>query len=136
MKEDLKSGMMFRSKTHPHFDLVIDYVLYCRSYYNYHKDEYGSIVTWYRINDEAFDNFVKEKKGATIKELLASGKNTFPYSYAGEGMPKSIKAMIRKYNMEFVGMIDKEVVVYNDDEIEYVSALKGDKESDVLCEIF
>ena len=126
MKEYFKTGMMFRSKTHPHYDFVIDFVEYARASYE-QNDEYGSIIWWYRINDEAFDEFVSEKKGVnSINELLDSGKNTFPYTYTGEGMPKSIKAMVRKYNMEYVGMIDKEVVVYRDDEIEYSSGFKKD----------
>ncbi len=120
MKEDLKTGMIFKSETHPQFDFVIDFVNYLRC----QDDEYGSVICWHLINDEAFKDFVCKKKGyKNMKELLKK-TNTFPYAYAGEGMPKSIKARIKKYNMKYIGMSDDEVIVYRDNVDEYSSGFK------------
>lgn len=87
---ELKSGMMFRSKTHHHADMSI-----------YVCDEY--CICWTCINRDAFDRYVSKKKGVkNIQELLDNGKNTFPYPYAGECNLKSFNQRLKKYNLELV----------------------------------
>lgn len=50
--------------------------------------------------------------------------STFPYPFFGEMHQKSMDNYIRKYEMEFCGMSDKEVIVFNDDAFEYCSGFK------------
>lgn len=78
-----------------------------------------SIIDWTRVNKEAFDKFVSEKKGEKW-----DGKNTFPYPYWGEKRPTSMDAYIKKYELELEGMSDREIIVFKDDECEYSAGLK------------
>ena len=39
--------------------------------------------------------------------------------------PKSMDAYIKKYELEYVGMSDREIAVYQDDEAEYSSGFKN-----------
>lgn len=39
--------------------------------------------------------------------------------------PKSMDAYIKKYELEYVGMSDREITVYQDDEAEYSSGFKN-----------
>lgn len=132
-KEEFKSGMIFRSKTHPQYDFVIDFVDYYRLADNSYDFYFWSTITWYRINEEAFDKFVSSKLGVSnMKELIDSGRGTFPYAFSGESKIKSIKSMIRKYNMEYVGMIDKKIKIYFDNEKNYSSGIvKYQKREDI-----
>lgn len=87
---ELKEGMVFRSKSHPHADMSVHVC-----------DE--DCICWTCANEEAFDRYVSEKKGVkNIKELLDNGKNTFPYPYSGECSLKSFNQRLRKYNLELV----------------------------------
>ena len=126
-KEPFKTGQIYRSKTHPQFDFMIDYISYNRFAEKAYDFNLFSIICWERINGEAFDKFVSEKKGvSSLNELFDKGKNTFPYAWAGEGKPNSIKEMIRKYNMEYTGMSDKKVKIYQDNEAEFSSGFVKD----------
>lgn len=87
---ELEQGMLFRSKTHPQNDIS---VCWCDDTH----------VGWLCANEEAFDKYVSEKKGVkSIKELLANGKDTFPYPFSGECSRKSFMQRLKKYNLELV----------------------------------
>lgn len=70
----------------------------------------------------------KEESGGKKPQAHDKVKNhevsTFPYPFFGEMHQKSIDDYIRKYEMEFCGMSDKEVIVFNDDDFEYSSGFK------------
>ena len=118
MKEiPFKTGMIYRSKTHPQFDLIIDFV-------NYQKDdetgkiiEEFSIICWTNINRIEFDKFCEQH--------CKSKDSTFPYPYGGECQIKSMKQRIKKYGLEFAGMSDDEVSVYDNDDFTYCSGFRG-----------
>ena len=123
-KEDFKSGMIFKSEEFPQYDFVIDYVYYERDSETKNDFNSFSIICWYRVNQEAFDKFVCERKGyPTMKELLLKA-STFPYPFYGEMKPKSMKKYISKYKMKYAGMSDKEIEIYQDDKRDFSSALK------------
>ncbi|QSF43454.1 hypothetical protein [Paenibacillus tianjinensis] len=63
-----------------------------------YNDEF--IWFWERANESAFEEFIIQKKGASIKELIKQGKNTYPYVFAGECNSKTLKERIKKYNMQ------------------------------------
>ena len=118
-KIQFKTGMIFRSETHPQFDMIIDFV-------NYAFDDDGKIVkwgtdiSWCNINKKEFDKFVDSKLGENRKS-----NSTFPYAYFGSGQISSIKQRIKKYNLVFQGMSDDEVSIYSDHEYEYCSGFKN-----------
>lgn len=112
-KEPFKTGMMFKSKTHPQFDLIIDFVCYHRNYEIYDYNLF-SIICWTNINRESFDKFIEEKLGKNRKD-------TYPYAFAGECTIKSMKQRIKKYNLEYIGMSDDEITIYDDNEYKYCS---------------
>lgn len=120
-KEPFKTGMIFRSETHPQFDLIIDFVYYQRGYATSYDRSLFSMICWANINREAFDKFIKEKLGS-------NKKNTFPYPFAGECKINSMKQRIKKYNLKYVGMSDDKIKVYNDNKFEYSSGF-ADKRS-------
>ena len=106
---------MYRSKTHPQFDMIIDFVTYYFDENNKIENLY-TIICWCNINPKAFSSFVDEKLGQHRK-----GDTTYPYAFYGECGIASIKQRIRKYNLEYIGMSDDDIKVYKDDEYEYVS---------------
>ena len=53
-----------------------------------------------------------------------TNKTTFPYPFWGEMKTKSMDAYIKKYDLEYVGMSEREVVIYNDNECEYSAGFK------------
>lgn len=117
-KEPFKTGMIFRSKTHPQFDLIIDYVSYYRCSENTYDFNLFSIICWSNINREEFTKFVEQKLGKDYG-------STFPYVYAGECKISSMKQRLKKYNLEFVGMTDEDILVYTDNSMEYSSGFKN-----------
>lgn len=125
-KEPFKTGQIYKSEEYPQYDFVIDFVTYNRMADDVSEFNDSSIICWQRINDEAFERFVcKEKNVDSFKELFANGRTTHPYAYFGEGKINSIKNMIKKYNMKYIGMSGKEVVIYKDDDWEFSSGFKG-----------
>lgn len=128
-KEKYKPGMIFRSKKYPGLDFVIDCVQYyrdCESAYNFNMN---SIIDYDRINEEAFIKYVSVAKGVDCNKIKNGEINTFPYPFHGEVHQKSMDDYIRKYEMEFSEMSDKEVVVFHDDDFEYFACLKGENNS-------
>ena len=128
-KEKYKTGMMFRSKRYPWADIVIDFVSYMRDADSADEFNTFSIIDWARANTVEFDKFVCKRKGYDYTpdengEMDFRDKTTFPYPSWGEMKPKSMDAYIKKYELEFVEMSDREVVVYTDNEGEYSSGLK------------
>ena len=123
-KEKYKTGMIFRSKKYPWTDLVIDFVSYTRGSETTYTFNMNSIIDWVRINEEAFDKHISEVKGIDYNKVKNHEVNTFPYPFFGEMHQKSMDNYIRKYEMEFCGMSDKEVIVFNDDAFEYCSGFK------------
>lgn len=121
--------MTFRSKKYPWSDIVIDFVSYCRMADSADEFNLFSIIDWTRANPVEFDKFVCKRKGYNYTpdengEMDFTDKTTFPYPYFGEMKPKSMDAYIRKYELEFVGMDNREVKVYTDNELEYSSGFK------------
>ena len=115
-KIKFKTGMTYKSETHPQFDMEIDFMTYM------FNDEgkinkYGTVICWNNINREEFDKFLDLKLGV-------NRKSTFPYPWSGECGVNGIKQRIKKYNLKFIGMSDKEVKVYDDNEYEYCSGYK------------
>lgn len=116
--------MIFRSKKYPYADIVIDYVYYMRDLDSAYDFNQYSIIDWVRVNGVEFDKFICKRKGYNYTpnengEMDFTGKTTFPYPFWGEMKTKSMDAYIKKYELEFVGMSDREVHVYRDDEGEY-----------------
>ena len=123
-KDKYKTGMIFRSKKDPWTDLIIDYVVYnrvCESAYIFNMN---SLICWTRINQEAFDKHISVAKGIDYNKVKNHEVSTFPYPFFGAMHQKSMDDYIRKYEMEFCGMSDKEVIVFNDDDFEYNAGLK------------
>lgn len=121
--------MIFRSNKYPWSDIVIDFVSYCRMADSADGFNLFSIIDWTRANPVEFDKFVCKRKGYNYTpdengEMDFTDKTTFPYPYFGEMKPKSMDAYIRKYELEFVGMDNREVIVYTDNELEYSSGFK------------
>ena len=123
-KEKYKTGMIFRSKKYPWTDLVIDFVSYTRGSETSYTFNMNSIIDWIRINEEAFDKHISVAKGIDYNKVKNYEVSTFPYPFFGEMHQKSMDNYIRKYEMEFCGMSDKEVIVFNDDAFEYCSGFK------------
>lgn len=116
--------MIFRSKKYPYADIMIDYVYYMRDLDSAYDFNQYSIIDWVRANRVEFDKFICKKKGYNYTpnengEMDFTGKTTFPYPFWGEMKTKSMDAYIKKYELEFVGMSDREVIVYTDNEGEY-----------------
>ena len=123
-KEKYRPGMIFRSKKYPYADIVIDYVYYMRNVDSTYEFNQFSIIDWSRANEVEFDKFICKRKGYNYESdenghMDFTGKTTFPYPFWGEMKTKSMDAYIKKYELEFVGMSDKEVHVYRDNEGEY-----------------
>lgn len=99
----LEIGQVWRSKTHPHEDFKIydgiedSIVLSDMEIYEtlpFEKlPETAKIYFWERVNDNAFDEFVKSKKGEDYE-------NTYPYAWSGECKKQVLVNKIKKYNME------------------------------------
>ena len=117
MKEiPFKTGMMYKSKTHPQFDMIIDYVNYEKDDDTGHIIKDYSFICWCNINKPEFEKFCNEH--------CKSEESTFPYPYGGDCKIDSMKQRLKRYNLEFVGMSDDEVVIFRDDECEYASGFK------------
>ena len=111
------TGMVYKSQTHPQFDMIIDFVNYefCDSG---KIDKYGTIICWCNINKTEFDKFIELKFGN-------DRETTYPYPFAGECGVQAIKQRIKKYNLEFVGMSDDKVNIYGNNKFEYCSGFDG-----------
>lgn len=128
-KEKYKPGMIFRSKKYPYADIVIDYVYYMRDVDSAYEFNQHSIIDWTRVNEEAFDKFICKRKGYNYEpdengHMDFKNKTTFPYPFWGEMKTKSMDVYIKKYELKFVGMSDREVNVYTDNEGEYSAGFK------------
>lgn len=90
MSISLEFGQEWISKEFPHENFKI-----------YGGTEYSDEFIWFweRSNESAFEEFIVQKKGASIKELIGQGKNTYPYVYAGECSSKALKGRVKKYDM-------------------------------------
>ena len=121
--------MIFRSKKHPWADIMIDFVSYMRDADDASEFNMFSIIDWVRANPIEFDKFVCKRKGYNYEpnengEMDFTDKTTFPYPYFGEMKPKSMDAYIKKYELEFAEMSNREVVVYTDNEGEYSAGFR------------
>ncbi|STO12782.1 Uncharacterised protein [[Flavobacterium] thermophilum] len=96
MKINLEVGQKWVSDTHPHEDFEIYEIIH------YPDEEYPTEIyyCWKRINEKAFDEFIKQKKGKYPDELIEAGKNTYPYAWCGEAQKSNIINKIKKYNMK------------------------------------
>lgn len=129
-KEKYKTGMIFRSKKYPWADIIIDYVSYNRMAENAYEFNIFSIIDWHRANGVEFDKFVCKRKGYNYApeengRMDFRDKTTFPYPSWGEMKPKSMGTYIKRYELEYVGMCDREIIIYEDDEDEYASGFKN-----------
>lgn len=128
-KEKYKTGMIFRSKRYPWADIMIDYVSYNRMAESSYEFNLFSIIDWHRVNGVEFDKFICRKKGYDYApeedgRMDFRDKTTFPYPSWGEMKTKSMDAYIKKYELEYVGMSDKEITIYQDDDAEYSAGFK------------
>ena len=128
-KEKYRPGMIFRSKKYPYADIVIDYVYYMRNVDSTYEFNQFSIIDWSRANEVEFDKFICKMKGYNYAPdengyMDFTNKTTFPYPFWGEMKTKSMDAYIKKYDLEYVGMSEREVVIYNDNECEYSAGFK------------
>lgn len=128
-KEKYRPGMIFRSKKYPYADIVIDYVYYMRNVDSTYEFNQFSIIDWSRANEVEFDKFICKRKGYNYApdengHMDFTNKTTFPYPFWGEMKTKSMDAYIKKYELEYVGMSEREVVRYNDNECEYSAGFK------------
>ena len=72
-----------------------------------------------------------KQKGKSKYWLYNELNNVGTISYSNfnamvEMKTKSMDAYIKKYELEFVGMSDREVIVYTDDKCEYSAGFKKD----------
>lgn len=121
--------MIFRSKKYPWADIVITFVSYNRLANSSYIFNEFSIIGWERVNEVEFDKYVCKKKGYEYLPnenglMDFSDKSTFPYPFFGEQKPRSMDNYIKKYELEFVEMSDKEVTIYANDIEEYSSDFK------------
>lgn len=121
--------MIFRSKKYPWADIMIDFVSYMRDADDASEFNMFSIIDWVRANPIEFDKFVCKRKGYNYEpnengEMDFTDKTTFPYPYFGEMKPKSMDGYIKKYELEFTEMSNREVVIYTDNEGEYSAGFK------------
>jgi hypothetical protein len=96
LKINLEVGQKWISDTHPHEDFEI-YDVIVQEWDNHPTEVF---YCWKRINEEAFKKYVEFKKGMTIEELYAIGKNYYPYAWYGETKRSNIIRKIKKYNMK------------------------------------
>lgn len=119
MELKYKTGMIFRSETHPQFDMIISFVNY--AFDDRGKiDNYPTLISWCNINKMEFSKFVNEKLGKKRADI-----STAPYAFFGEGKISTINQRIKKYNLKYEGCSEDEIVVYTDDEWEYCSGFKN-----------
>lgn len=109
---------------------MIDYVSYNRMAESSYEFNLFSIIDWHRENGVEFDKFVCMKKGYEYVpeedgRMDFRDKTTFPYPSWGEAKLKTMDAYIKKYELEYVGMSDREIIIYADDEDEYASGFKN-----------
>lgn len=128
-REKYRTGMIFRSKRNPWADLVICDVYYNRFVESAKDFNNAAYVCWRRVNWEEFDRYVCIRKGYNYTpgkngRMDFSNKTTFPFPSFGESKPSSMDIYLRKYELEFAGMSEEEIVVYKDDESEYLSGLQ------------
>ena len=121
--------MVFRSKEFPQYDFMIDYVVYHRMAESSHDFNLFSIICWQRVNETEFDKYVCKMKGYNYipdenGRMSFGDRTTFPYPFFGEMKPKSIDAYINKYNMKHFGNSEKNIKVFQDDELEYSADLE------------
>ena len=136
-KEKYRAGMIFRSKRNPWADLVIDSVYYDRFAETAKEFNNMSCICWHRINWEEFDKHVCIRKGYNYMpdengRMDFRDKTTFPFPSFGEAKPNSIDIYLRKYELEFAGMSDDEVVVYCDDDTTYHSEFNSILRSKII----
>ena len=128
-KEKYKTGMIFRSKKYPWADILIDYVTYNRLAESSYEFNIFSAICLQRANGIEFDKFICRRKGYDYNpeengRMDFRNKTTFPFPSFGEAKPKSMDAYIKKYELEYVGMSDKEITIYQDNKAEYSSGFK------------
>lgn len=127
-KEKYRAGMMFKSKRNPWADLVISCAYYDRLAESSVEFNNLSCICWHRINWEAFDKYVCIRKGYNYMpeqngRMDFRDKTTFPFPSFGEAKSNSMDLYIKKYELEFAGMCEDEVIVYHDDNGLYHSEL-------------
>lgn len=115
-KIPFRAGMMFKSNTHPQFDCMIDFVLFRYDEDNCKLENIPQIIKWHITNTKIFDSFCDEH--------CKSVYSTFPYVVYGECNIKSFKARIKKYNLEFIGMSEKETIIYQNDDGEFSEGMR------------
>lgn len=100
----LKVGQRWISITNPHedfeiYDGVEDSIVLSDLEKEYDLNDFenlpesAKVFFWRRINDEAFDDFVKSKKGDNYE-------STYPYTWCGESKKTVLVSKIKKYNMK------------------------------------
>lgn len=100
-------GMVFKSKTHPHMNMIIDYVCY---------GIMPTIIDWSLIDHKVFNEFL-ESKGII-------GRSTFPYACWGECTHQSMKQRIKKYNLKLDHI--EELKIYTNNEYEFSATLNDE----------
>jgi hypothetical protein len=85
---EIRIGQQWISEKYPHESFII---------YDGIPEE--KIMFWRRSNSLAFEQFIVQKKGKNIDELISEGRNTYPYAWAGECSISSLKSKIKKYEM-------------------------------------
>lgn len=96
-KNPFLPGMVFKRKTHPHMNMIIDFV-----YYGINP----TCIDWSLIDHKAYNNFLVSN-GIT-------GNCTFPYVCWGECTHQSMKQRIKKYNLKLDHIEDMKIYKSND----------------------
>ena len=60
-----------------------------------------------------------------MDEWILEIRQRFHILLGGEMKPKSMDTYIKRYELEYVGMCDREIIIYEDDEDEYASGFKN-----------
>lgn len=106
-KSPFLPGMVFKSKSHSHMNMIISYVSY---------GIHPTIIDWSLIDRKAYDDFL-ESKGIT-------GNCTFPYVCCGECTHQSMRQRIKKYNLELDHIEDMKI--YRNDDCEFSAVLSDE----------
>ena len=106
----LEIGQTWISESHPHESFKIysgiedsfvlsDMEIYEPLEFN-ELPEKAKIFFWERVDIEAFNKFVADKKGLSYEDFMESNKNTYPYAWAGESKKPVLTKKIKQDNMK------------------------------------
>jgi len=109
--EPYQVNQIWVSETNPEQDFFIYWVDYDRVSDNAYDYNYYSHILTTKINKEAFENYVAKKfKCNSFADIKR--ESIYPYSWWGEYKPRSLKQLVKKYNIKLLKTLNYEVNDY------------------------